>query len=109
MVQISTIHFSELHNYNDGNSIVMIGISPIEETDIPLICSFFEKESGLFSNSKVTEIKQIMGDKPNKNRTDWLIVLDKEDCANPIVRRKFGSFIKWTSDFIDNFKNDYID
>ena len=114
MINLSTIKFSELSNYN--NSIVMMGVYPLDESETPDVCEFFEKESGIFSNSKVIEIKRIVSDEnlvinndPDEyNRVDWLIVFDKDDYPNPINRIAYGSWLKWTSDFIENYKADYI-
>lgn len=116
MINLSTIKFSELSNYNDWNSIVMMGVYPLDESDTNDVCEFFEKESGIFSNSKVVEIKRIVSDEnpvinndPDEyNRVDWLIVFDKDDCPNPINRIAYGSWVKWTSDFMENYKEDYI-
>ena len=62
MIKLSTIKFSELSNYNNWNSIVMMGIYPLNESDINDVCEFFEKEMKLFEDSKVIEIKRIVSD-----------------------------------------------
>ena len=115
MIKLSTIKFSELSNYNNWNSIVMMGIYPLNESDINDVCEFFEKEMKLFEDSKVIEIKRIVSDEnpvinndPDEyNRVDWLIVFDKEDMPNAMARLKHCSWLKWTSDFMENYKEDY--
>lgn len=115
MINLSTIKFSELSNYNDWNSIVMMGVYPLDESDTNDVCEFFENDLKLFEDSKVIEIKRIVSDEnpvinnnPDEyNRVDWLIVFDKEDMPNAIARLNYSSWIKWTSDFMENYKEDY--
>ena len=115
MIKLSTIKFSELSNYNNWNSIVMMGIYPLNESDINDVCEFFEKQMKLFEDSKVIEIKRIVSDEnpvinndhDEYNRVDWLIVFDKEDTPNAMARLDYCSWIQWTSDFMENYKKDY--
>ena len=110
MIKLSTIKFSELSNYNNWNSIVMMGIYPLNESDINDVCEFFEKQMKLFEDNKVIEIKRIVSDKnikDTRHRVDWLIVFDKEDTPNAMARLDYCSWIKWTSDFMENYKKDY--
>lgn len=107
-MKLQTINFDELSNYNDSNSIVFAG-TLISDDDVEDICTF-PTEIGLAPADKhVVGIYKILGNvKGDKGRVDWLIVFDREDIQfNFITRLKYRGWIKWTSDFICNYYNDY--
>lgn len=104
----STIHFSELSKFNDSNSLVATGLI-LEESDLENVNLFLECEIGLTKNKKLIGAYRILDNVlGNEGRTDWLLVFDNENVNfNYIARLQVGSWIKWTSDFIDNFAEDY--
>lgn len=110
--KLSEVKFSDLHNYNDANSIVFTAVL-LSETDMDSLEEWL-KEIGLIhqdqSIKKVHFITgNVRGDARNgaDSRADWLIEFDRSDLKmNPIARLNCPD-LKWTSDFITNFKKDY--
>ena len=104
----STIHFSDLSNFNDSNSLVVIGLD-LNESDLNGINNFFANKVGLSKGKNITGAYRILGNVlGDEGRTDWLFVFDNENVEfNPIKRLLVAAKVKWTSDFIDNFADDY--
>lgn len=112
MIELSEIKFSELHKIiDDVPCVVMMGVYPILKEDIPTICEFFSSASGICDTKRencVTSIRKITGNINSENsRVDWLVTFDDDTTFNVISRLKYGSFIKWPEDFIDNYNDDY--
>lgn len=104
----STIHFSDLSKFNDSNSLVATALE-LNESDLNDVNDFFANEVGLSEGKNLIGayriLDNVLGD---EGRTDWLFVFDNENIQfKPLKRLALGSWVKWTSDFIDNFKNDY--
>jgi len=104
------IEFKDLKNYNDSNSVVLCGIIPdCEPADVE---EFFHKTGFTTESKKVTELRHLSDNvKGDEGRSDILVIMSEEGSCNPFVRIQLsqgGPSIKWTSDFIDNYKQDYI-
>lgn len=102
------IEFKDLKNYNDSNSVMLLGM----EASVEDVNNFF-KEVGFFRNGKeCIELAHLSDNvKGEDGRYDLLVITNTEGDFDPIVRLKlnFGGVpVKWTSDFIDNYKEDYI-
>ena len=113
MIQVSTIHFAEVHNFDDNNAIVITGITVDGVDSIDEIDGFFH-ETGLFDADKnVTGVSKILDNVLGENgRTDLLFHLTVEGNINPMVRlqmRMRGMGVMWTNDFIDNYSKDYFE
>lgn len=111
MIQVSTIHFSEVRNFDDNNAIVITGITVDGVESIDEIDSFFH-ETGLFSDDKhVTGVSRILDNVlGDEGRTALLFHLTEIGSINPMVRlqmRMRGMGVMWTNDFIDNYSEDY--
>ena len=106
------IRFAELANYNDSNSIIIAGID-VDGLAIEEIDEIMHKNWGLLPETKhVTGMAHIYDNVLGEDgRTDILFELSGEGIANPMVRmmlRAQGLGLMWTSDFIDNYANDYL-
>lgn len=102
------IEFKDLKNYNDNNSVVLLGM----EATVEDVNKFF-KEVKFFTNGKeCVELAHLSDNvKGDDGRYDLLVITNEEGSFNPIVRLMLnhgGVPVKWTSDFIDNYKEDYI-
>jgi len=111
MIQVSTIHFAEVRNFDDNNAIVITGITVDGMDSIDAIDNFFH-ETGLFdANKHVTGVSRILDNVlGDQGRTDLLFHLTIEGSINPMVRLKMrmrGFGVMWTNDFIDNYSKDY--
>lgn len=102
------IRFCELVNYNDSNSLVWTSLIMRDE-DIQDMNDWFH-EIKLIPNGKSLRDWKHVSDNvlENNGRSDILLIFDHPELAiNPMVRLRLGSEVKWTSDFISNFKSDY--
>lgn len=113
MIQISKIHFEELRNLNDNNSIVLAGITVDDMDSIEEVDNFFHN-ANLFSKDKhITEISRVTDNVLGEDgRSDLLLHLTEEGDINPLVRlgmRQGGLSVLWTSDFINNYASDYAE
>ena len=103
------ISFSELSEYNDRNSCVMIALLINNESEVEQINDFLTNELGFSKGKAIVGYHHIEGNVRGKDgRSDYLLEFDHPEIGfNPVARLKFPD-LKWTSDFIDNFKKDYI-
>ena len=106
------IKFSDLSQYNDCNSIIITGID-IDGLSTEEIDGIFHENLGLLPENKhVTDIAHLSDNVLCEDgRTDILFELSGDGTAYPMVRlmlRQQGLGVMWTSDFIDNYRNDYI-
>ena len=103
------IPFSELRNYDDDNSFIVAGINPdltVEEAD-----EFFHKTNFLNDETHIQEILRlsdnVLGE---EGRTDLVFVVNQYG-MDPMIRLGFrfgGLAVMWTSDFKDNYANDFV-
>ena len=113
MIQLSKIHFAELCNLNDNNSIVLSGITVDSMDSIEEVDNFFHN-ANLFSKDKhITEISRVTDNVlGEEGRSDLLLHLTEEGEINPLVRlgmRQSGLGVMWTSDFVSNYASDYAE
>lgn len=107
----SPIKFSDLRKYDDSNSIMFLSIIFPEDQNIADVQSFLDTDLNLIPKDKHVIgwhklSDNVLGD---DGRSDYLIEFDRPDLSiNPMARLMYGRDIKWTSDFIDNYKQDYI-
>ena len=109
MTPLKKISYTEVkNNYNDNNSLIFMGLTLDQET-CPQVTSFFEKEEKLVPDGSVVDYYDITGNVAGKNgRQDVLIVLKKDTPVNAMKRLNLSNMgVKWTSDFISNYRGDY--
>lgn len=108
---IKPIRFAELKQYNDSNSIVLCAIT-MRADEIPELDKFLHETGLLPETKKVSGVCHLSDNVLGEDgRSDLLVELEGDGEVNPMVRIKMcmmGMSVKWTSDFIDNYKNDYI-
>ena len=104
-----TISFDELGKFNDTNSAVLMAITLENDDDITNLNNFLSNELGFSKGKNLIGVHRILDNvKGDEGRTDYLLEFDNDDVQfNYIARLRFGRNLKWTSDFIDNYKRDY--
>lgn len=112
MMNVSSIPFTELlttKEYNDSNSVVMTGLSLDGSEDWPLFDDFLANRAKFSSGKRLIAAYRITGNiKGEDGRTDYLLVFDNPETQfNPIARMTIDG-LKWLSDFVVNYKSDYI-
>lgn len=102
------IKFSELENFNDSESLVWTSLLMRDE-DINPMNDFFHEISLIPKGKSLIGWKKIIGNVLGEDgRSDILLIFDHPELQiNPIARLSVGHEIKWTSDFITNFRCDY--
>lgn len=105
----NSISFEELSNYNDSNSCVMIALIIDNENEIKAMNEFLSSELGFSKGKNIVGYHHIEGNVRGKDgRSDYLLEFNHPEIAFcPLARLRFPD-LKWTSDFIDNYKEDYI-
>lgn len=104
-----TISFDELEKFNDSNSAVLLGIEFEEGDDFSKLKDFLTNELGFSKGKNLIGVHRITGNvKGDDGRHDWLLEFDNEDVQfNYLARLQCAHTLKWTSDFIDNYREDY--
>ena len=101
------ITFAELKNFNDSNSSVMVGVTPNctpEEVD-----DFFHEIEFYNDDQHCIELYHLSDNvRGSEGRSDILVAHSGGAPGNPMARLRLSSMLKWTSDFIDNYAEDYI-
>lgn len=109
----TTISFEDLmtsDKYNNDNSAVIVATIFDDNEDWESVNDFlanqlcFSKGKNLIGVHRITG--NILGD---EGRTDYLLVFDNEDVPFDFKARLRFPDIKWTDDFIDNYKRDFIE
>lgn len=105
----NSISFEELSNYNDSNSCVMIALIIDNENEIKAMNEFLSSELGFSKGKNIVGYHHIEGNVRGKDgRSDYLLEFDHPEIAfSPLARLQFPD-LKWTSDFIDIYKKDYV-
>lgn len=105
----NTISFNELDKFNDSNSAVLLGIEFEEGDDFSKLKDFLTNELGFSNGKNLIGVHRITGNVlGDEGRRDWLLEFDNEDVQfNPLARLRCARSLKWTSDFIDNYREDY--
>ena len=105
----NTITFGELNKFNDSNSAVLLGVDFESEDDYAKLNDWLANETGFSKGKNLIGVHRITGNvNGDDGRHDWLLEFDNEDIHfNYLVRLQFATSLKWTSDFIYNYKEDY--
>ncbi len=108
-IKTNNVHFSELSQFNDSNSAVLIATTFPEGFDFRKVDEFLSEELGFSKGKNLIGVHFIEGNvKGADGRQDWLLEFDHEEIQfNYIARLKFPD-LKWTSDFIYNYQKDYF-
>lgn len=108
VMNINSISFSELQKFNDSNSVVMIATEFPEGFDFSEVDEFLSEQLGFSKGKNLIGVHFIEGNvRGSDGRKDWLLEFDHEEVQfNPIARLRFPD-LKWTSDFMDIFCDDY--
>ena len=108
-MKTNKISFSELSDYNDSNSCVMVALLIDDESEVNAINDFLANGLGFSRGKKIIGYHHIEGNVRGKDgRSDYLLEFDHPEIAfNPIARLRFPN-LKWTSDFKENFKQDTL-
>lgn len=108
-MKTDNIHFKELDKFNDSNSAVLLGISFEDDNDYNKLNDFLSNEIGFSKGKNLIGVHRITGNVlGDEGRHDWLLEFDNEDVSfNCMARLRYGRDLKWTSDFMDNYKDDY--
>lgn len=109
----TTISFEDLmtsDKFDNSNSAVIVATIFDDNEDWEAVNDFLANQLGFSKGKNLIGVRRItdnvLGD---EGRTDNLLVFDNEDVPfNFMARLRFPD-IKWTSDFIDNYKKDYIE
>lgn len=103
------ISFSELSNYNDSNSCIMVALVINTESEVKQINDFLANELGFSKDKEIIGYHHIEGNIKGKNgRSDYLLEFNHPEIPFNFLARLRFSDLKWTSDFIDNFNHDYL-
>ena len=101
------ITFAELKNFNDSNSSVMVGVTPNctpEEVD-----DFFHEIEFYNDDQHCVELYHLSDNvRGSEGRSDILVAHSGGAPGNPMARLRLAAMLKWTTDFIDNYAEDYI-
>lgn len=105
----NSISFEELSNYNDSNSCVMIALIIDNENEIKAMNEFLSSELGFSKGKNIVGYHHIEGNVRGKDgRSDYLLEFDHPEIAFSPLARLQSPDLKWTSDFIDIYKKDYV-
>lgn len=112
-MKTNAISFEELmtsDKYNNSNSAVIVATIFSENEDWKEVNDYLANELRFSTGKNLIGVHRITGNlKGDEGRTDYLLEFDNEQVQfNPIARLCFPD-IKWTSDFIDNYKSDFIE
>lgn len=103
------IHFNELKDISDDNAVVLIATTFPEDFNFDELDDFLSNELCFSKGKKLVGVRRILGNiKGNAGRTDWLLEFEGDVFWNVIARLRFPS-LKWVSDFIYNYKEDFFD
>ena len=107
-MKTNSINFSELEKFNDSNSAVMIATVFTEGFDFSEVGEFLSEQLGFSKGKNLIGVHFIEGNvRGSEGRKDWLLEFDHEEVQfNYLARLRFPD-LKWTSDFIVNYRKDY--
>lgn len=104
------IKFKELSEYNDSNSCVLINTLFEEDQGWDEVNNFLSKELNFSLGKNLTGVRSIITNLGSTlERKDWLLEFDHPEIAFDCLARLNFSDLKWTSDFINNYFNQYND
>lgn len=96
--------------FNNNNSAVIVATIFDENEDWESVNDFIANQLGFSKGKNLIGVHRITGNilGDEGRRTDYLLVFDNDNVPfNALARLRFPD-IKWTSDFIDNYKKDFI-
>ena len=96
---------------DDNNSFVIVGLL-LEESELPDVESFLRDEVHFLpaemSITGAASIKGNVREETGDYRHDIIFFTDNQGSLNPMVRLRIAQMgVKWTSDFVDNYRDDY--
>lgn len=96
---------------NDNNSFVIVGLL-LEESELPLVESFLRDEMNFLpaemSITGAAAIKGNVREETGDYRHDIIFFTDNQGSLDPMVRLRLSRMgVKWTSDFVVNYRPDY--
>ena len=113
------IAFNELKSLNDDNHLMFIGLS-LNDGDVQTIQEIedYFNENELFPvHRTIKGMRRVTGNVlGDSGRMDWVIDIeplnpekaDIKQPINPLVRMRMSEMgVKWVSDFVDNYAEDY--
>jgi len=114
-MKVGEVNFNDLNQYNDSESCILTAVvfpDELDEKDVEDLLqstTFLPEGKHIIAIDRIKE--NIFGD---EGRWDYLIRFDHPEIQfNPIGRLRIidnngVNWCKWTSDFIVNFRKDYI-
>lgn len=110
-MQFSTIVESVNNgSMNDSNSFVIVGLL-LSESELPEIESFFKDQKFIPETMNLTGAANIKGnvrESTGDYRHDVIFFTSGTGDLSPMARLLLSRMgVKWTSDFIDNYRSDY--
>ena len=111
-MKTDSIHFKELEEldkFNDRNSAVLLGMEFEEGDDFSELNDFLVNKIGFSKGKNLIGVHRILDNvRGDDGRHDWLLEFDNEDVSfNCMARLRYGRDLKWTSDFVVNYEDDY--
>ena len=96
---------------NDNNSFVIVGLL-LKESELPDVESFLRDEVHFLpaemSITGAASIKGNVREETGDYRHDIIFFTDNQGSLNPMARLRIAQMgVKWTSDFVDNYRDDY--
>ena len=96
---------------DDNNSFVIVGLL-LEESELPDVESFLRDDVHFLpaemSITGAASIKGNVREETGDYRHDIIFFTDNQGSLNPMVRLSIAQMgVKWTSDFVDNYRDDY--
>lgn len=96
---------------NDNNSFVITGLL-LDADEISLVESFLRDEVNFLpaemSITGAAAIKGNVREHTGDYRHDIIFFTDNQGSLNPMARLRIAQMgVKWTSDFVDNYRSDY--
>lgn len=98
-------------NLDDNNSFVIVGLL-LKESELPDVESFLRDEVHFLpaemSITGAASIKGNVREETGDYRHDIIFFTDNQGSLNPMARLRIAQMgVKWTSDFVDNYRDDY--
>ena len=96
---------------DDNNSFVIVGLL-LKESELPDVESFLRDEVHFLpaemSITGAASIKGNVREETGDYRHDIIFFTDNQGSLNPMARLRIAQMgVKWTSDFVDNYRDDY--
>ena len=96
---------------DDNNSCVIVGLL-LEESELPAVESFLRDEVHFLpaemSITGAASIKGNVREETGDYRHDIIFFTDNQGSLDPMARLRIAQMgVKWTSDFVDNYRSDY--